>query len=69
MAIDGARDENVQPNNSYQPGHLLEDCIFLYSTADGNPAIRGENGSNFIQASEIFKQIAPIQLSSLVKIL
>ena len=55
MATDGTGNENVQPNNLDQPGHLLEDCIFLYSTADGNPAIRDKIGSNFIQASENFK--------------
>ena len=51
MATDGIDDETIQPINSDQPCHLLEDCIFLYSTADGNPAIRNEVGSKFIQVS------------------
>ena len=49
MASDGTNDENKQPINNDLPYHLLEDCIFLYSTADGNPAIRDQSGSNFIQ--------------------
>ena len=53
MATDGSDNEIAQPINSDQPCHLLEDCIFLYSTADGNPAIRDQSiGSNFIQVSK-----------------
>ena len=51
MATDGIDDEKIQPINNDQPCHLLEDCIFLYSTADGNPAIRNQVGSKFIQVS------------------
>ena len=52
MATDGTNEEKDQPINSHQPCHLLEDCLFLYSTADGNPAIRDQSGSKFIQVSE-----------------
>ena len=51
LATDGIDDETAQPMDSDQPCHLLEDCIFLYSTAEGNPAIRNKVGSNFIQVS------------------
>ena len=52
MATDGIDDATEQSINCDQPCHLLEDCIFLYATADGNPAIRNEVGSNFIQVRE-----------------
>ena len=55
LATDGIDDETAQPMDSDQPCHLLEDCIFLYSTAEGNPAIRNKVGSNFIQVSLNFK--------------
>ena len=51
MATDGANDEKDKSINSDLPCHLLEDCIFLYSTAEGNPAVRGQYGSNFIHVS------------------
>ena len=52
MATDGINEVKEQPINSEQSCHLLEDSLFLYSTADGNPAIRDHYGSNFIQVSE-----------------
>ena len=51
LATDGIDDETAKPINNDQPCHLLEDCIFVYSTAEGNPAIRNKVGSNFIQVS------------------
>ena len=52
MATDGTNEEKDQPISSEQPCHLLEDCLFLYSTADGNPAIRDQTGSKFILVSQ-----------------
>ena len=31
-------------------GHLLDDCLFYYSTAHGNPAVRNTNGSVYFKA-------------------
>ena len=53
MAKDGKKDDQNQAQNSKEPSHLLDDCIFLHSTADGNPAIRNRAGSMFIQVSQI----------------
>ena len=50
LATDGHDNENVEFENQEDASHLLDDCIFLYSTADGNPAIRDKSyGSNVIQ--------------------
>ena len=53
MATDGNDDDkSLSAINGHQPSHLLDDCIFLHSTADGNPAIRDKVfGSNFIYVS------------------
>ena len=32
------------------PCHLLADCLFFYSTAHGNPAVRNNNGSLYFKA-------------------
>ena len=54
MATDGTEDDKSQSPNSPQPSHLLDDCIFLHSTSDGNPAIRDKViGSNFIHVSKL----------------
>ena len=56
MATDGMDIPKHEPSNSHQPSHLLDDCIFLYSTADGNPAVRDKViGSNFIQVRGYLK--------------
>ena len=50
LATDGNENENFQFESQEDSNHLLDDCIFLYSTADGNPAIRDKcDGSNVIQ--------------------
>ena len=45
----------VEGNNSMtgsevSPGHLLDDCLFYYSTAHGNPAVRNNKGSLYFKA-------------------
>ena len=60
MATDGMNEEKDQLINSDHQCHLLEDCIFLYSTAEGNPAVRDQSvGSNFIQVSENLEYSCP----------
>ena len=65
LATDGIDDETAQPINNDQSCHLLEDCIFLHSTAEGNPAIRNKIGSNFIQVSQILKYSRLVQCGSI----
>ena len=45
--IDGNNNLNGSETNS---GHLLDDCLFFYSTAAGNPAVRNTHGSLYFQA-------------------
>ena len=45
----------IEGNNSLigseeNSGHLLDDCLFYYSTAHGNPAVRNTNGSVYFKA-------------------
>ena len=50
MATDGYENESLRLEDQNDANHLLDDCIFLYSTAEGNPAIRDKiDGSNVIQ--------------------
>ena len=46
--IDGNNNFNGPDTNS---GHLLDDCLFFYSTSPGNPAVRNTNGSLYFKAS------------------
>ena len=48
---------NLNGFNEDNPGHLLDDCLFFYSTAHGNPAVRDTNGSLY------FKECFEIHIS------
>ena len=53
MATDGINNDKSHSTIDNPPNHLLDDCIFLHSTSDGNPAIRDKViGSNFIHVSK-----------------
>ena len=45
--IDANNNMNGSDANS---GHLLDDCLFFYSTAPGNPAVRNTYGSLYFKA-------------------
>ena len=71
LATDGHDNKDVEFKYPEDASHLLDDCIFLYSTADGNPVIRDKNdGSNVIQEHvQTFelKNLSELNTSSFLK--